>query len=88
MAGTRNENILLYADDTAILVSDKHFDVIEARLGTALETISVWLIDNIRIFHGCEMRIEKFVRRFPRDGFFYPHRTTMIDSFSCIPFDL
>ena len=73
----------------------------------------------IRIFHGCEMRIEKSVPRdhclaslgfrknpseghclasrgfaewcqtmIPRDGFFYPHRTTMIDSFSCIPFDL
>ena len=23
----------------------------------------------------------------PRDGFFYPHRTTMIDSFSCTPFE-
>ena len=23
----------------------------------------------------------------PSDGFFYPHQTIMIDSFSCIPFD-
>ena len=23
----------------------------------------------------------------PRDGIFYPHRTLMLDSFSCIPFD-
>ena len=55
---------------------------------------------NIRIFLGCEVRIEKSVRGslfrttklcqtvIPRDGFFYLHRTTMIDFFSCIPFDL
>ena len=41
MAGAINEKILLYADDTAILVSDNHVDEIEARLGTALETLSV-----------------------------------------------
>ena len=43
-------------------------------------------------------RIEKYVRGSSfaelcqtvilRDGFLYPHQTTMIDSFSCIPFDL
>ena len=38
MAGAINEKILLYADDTAILVSDKHVNAIEAKLGTALET--------------------------------------------------
>ena len=37
MAGAVNENILLYADDTAILVSDKHVDVIEARLWLPLK---------------------------------------------------
>ena len=51
MAGAINEKILLYADDTAILVSDKHVHAIEARLGTALETISVWLIDNKLSLH-------------------------------------
>ena len=50
----------------------------------------------IRIFHGCKVRIEKSVRGSlfgntrlcrvipnsdPRDGFFSPHQTTMIDSF-------
>ena len=51
VAGAINEKILLYADDTAILVSDKHVNAIEARLGTALETISVWLIDNKLSLH-------------------------------------
>ena len=51
MAGAINENILLYADDTGILVSDKHVNAIEAILGTALETISVWLIDNKLSLH-------------------------------------
>ena len=58
---------------------------------------------NIRIFQECEVGIEKSVRGslfgitwqtswcqtvILRDWFFYPHQTTMIDSFSCIPFDL
>ena len=43
--------ILLYADNTAILVSDKHVNAIEARLGSALETISVWLTDNKLSLH-------------------------------------
>ena len=51
MAGAINEKILLYADDTALLVSDIHVNAIEARLGTALETISVWLIDNKLSLH-------------------------------------
>ena len=51
MAGAINEKFLLYADDTAILISDKHADTIEARLGTALETVSVWLIDNKLSLH-------------------------------------
>ena len=51
MAGAINEKILLYADDTAILVSDKHVNATEARLGTALETISVWPIDNKLSLH-------------------------------------
>ena len=51
MAGAINEKILLYADDTAILVSDKHANTIEARLGTTLGTVSVWLIDNKLSLH-------------------------------------
>ena len=51
MSGAINEKILLYADDTAILVSDNHVDEIEARHGNALETISVWLIDNKLSLH-------------------------------------
>ena len=51
MAGAIIEKILLYADDTSISVSDKHVDAIEARLGTAIETISVWLIDNKLSLH-------------------------------------
>ena len=51
----------------------------------------------IRIFQGCEVRIEKSVRGSlfePQDakqwsrGTDFSHQTTMIDSFSCIPFDL
>ena len=42
MTGAINDKILLYA----VLISDKHVDSIESRLGTALETMSVWLIDN------------------------------------------
>ena len=44
MAGAINEKILLYADDIAMLVSDKHVNAIEARLRIALETVSVWLL--------------------------------------------
>ena len=43
----------------------------------------------IRIVHKCEVRIEKsraFVKMIPKDGFFFPHRTSTVDSFSCIPF--
>ena len=51
MAGSINEKILLYAEDTAILVSDKRVHATEVRLGTALETISVWLIENKLSLH-------------------------------------
>ena len=48
----------------------------------------------ISTFHGCMMWIEKSVTRvtdrhhLPSDRFFYPHRTPMIDTFYCMPFDL
>ena len=51
MAGATDEKILLYADDAAILVSNKHVDVIELKLQTALETISDWLVDNKLSLH-------------------------------------
>ena len=57
MCGAINNKILLYADDAAIyiyiciLISDKHVDSTDSRLGTALETISVWLIDNKLLLH-------------------------------------
>ena len=51
MIGVINKKVLLYAGDTAISVSDKHVNAIEPRLGTALETISVWLIDNKLSLH-------------------------------------
>ena len=51
MADAIGENILLYADNTANLVSDKHVDVIELKLLTALETISDWLIKNKLSLH-------------------------------------
>ena len=51
MAGATDEKILLYAVDTAILVSNKHVDAIELKLKTALETISDWLVDNKLSIH-------------------------------------
>ena len=38
MAGAIDEKILLYADDTAILVSNKHVDVIDLKLKTGERT--------------------------------------------------
>ena len=50
---------------------------------------------NIWIFHGCEVRIENpshgitvWHRSSIKQWFFYPHQTTMMDSFSYMPFDL
>ena len=45
MAGAIDENILMYGDDTAISVSNKHVDVIELKFRTALETMRDWLFD-------------------------------------------
>ena len=39
----------------------------------------------ISILHGCMVWMEKSITS---DRFFYPHHTPMIDTFSCIPFDL
>ena len=44
-------NKLLYADDSAILVADKHISNIEKLLKEELETVSVWLIDNKLSLH-------------------------------------
>ena len=51
MAGAVGEKVLLYADDTAILVSNKHVDVIELKLRTVLETIIDWLVYNKLSLH-------------------------------------
>ena len=45
-----------------------------------------YMLKIISIFHGCMVWIEKSVT--PSDRFFYPHHTPMMDTFSCIPFDL
>lgn len=51
MAGSIDKNILLYTDNTAILVSNKHVDVYELQLGNVLESISNWLVDNKLSLH-------------------------------------
>ena len=43
--------INLTIHDAAILVSNKHVDVIELKLRTAIETISDWLVDNKLSLH-------------------------------------
>ena len=43
IAGAIQETSLLYADDTAVLISDSHVDLIVSKLENSLETISVWL---------------------------------------------
>ena len=46
-----NNKLLLYADDSAILVADKHISNIEKLLKKELETVSDWLIDNKLSLH-------------------------------------
>ena len=41
-----NSKLLLYADDSAILVSGKDVGQIQATLSKELESIREWLIDN------------------------------------------
>ena len=46
MSGVVSNKLLLYADDSAILVADKHISNIETLLKKELEVVSDWLIDN------------------------------------------
>ena len=46
MAGALNEKLLLYANESAILVSDKDVSNIELLLKKELSVINEWLIDN------------------------------------------
>ena len=72
---------------------------VQSRFMAARKDVSEHLFENISIFHGCMVWIEKSVTRvtdrhheacrtvIPSDRFFCPHHTPMIDTFSCIPFD-
>ena len=51
MSGVVNNKLLLYADDSAILVADKHISNIEKLLKKELETVSDWLHDNKLSLH-------------------------------------
>ena len=51
MSGAINNKLLLYADDSAILVADKKISTIESLLQNELEVISEWLVDNKLSLH-------------------------------------
>ena len=51
IAGTINHKLLLYADDSAILVADKNIPTIGSLLQNELEVISEWLVDNKLSLH-------------------------------------
>lgn len=51
MSGAINNKLLLYADDSAILVADKQILTIETILENELGTVSDWLIDNNLSLH-------------------------------------
>ena len=51
MSGAINHKLLLYADDSAILVADKNISTIESLLQNELEVISEWLVDNKLSLH-------------------------------------
>ena len=43
--------LLLYADDSAVLVADKDISIVENSLQTDLQIVSEWLIDNKLSLH-------------------------------------
>ena len=45
MSGAVNHKLLLYSDDSAILVADKNVSTIEILLQKELEVVSEWLVD-------------------------------------------
>ena len=51
MSGAVNNKLLLYADDSAILVADKCLSNIETVLQNELEIVSEWLVDNKLSLH-------------------------------------
>ena len=46
MSGAISNKLLLYADDSAILVADKCLSNIETVLQNEVEIVSEWLVDN------------------------------------------
>ena len=46
MSGVIGNKLLLYADDSAILVADKDISTVENALQTDFQIVSEWLIDN------------------------------------------
>ena len=51
MSAAAENKLLLYADDSAILVADKNISPVETLLQRELEVISDWLIDNMLSLH-------------------------------------
>ena len=51
MSGVIGNKLLLYADDSAILVADKDISTVENALQTDLQIVSEWLIDNKLSLH-------------------------------------
>jgi len=51
MSAVVKNKLLLYADDSVILVSGKRKDIIESVLGTEMEIVSEWLICNKLFIH-------------------------------------
>ena len=51
MSGVVDNKLLLFADDSAILVADKSISNIELLFQMKLEVVSDWLIDNKLSLH-------------------------------------
>ena len=51
MVSAVNCKLLLYADDSALMVSHRDVEVIQGRLGLELEAVNDWLIDNKLSLH-------------------------------------
>ena len=51
MSGAVENKLLLYSDDSAILVADKNISTVETLLQRELEVVSDWLIDNKLSLH-------------------------------------
>ena len=52
MSGAVNHKLLLYADDSAILVADRNVSTIEILLQKELEVVSEWLVDKLSLHLG------------------------------------